>query len=106
MSDILGHWSVKSLRGTVVKWRVTWNYAYSPFNTTRRNQNMYLRRSQKFQADVSAGEEENMEKEEPDFRGRDFEKQFACIFRDTQKVERGTFGKVKKQFLIEIFTCF
>ena len=68
---------------------------------------MYLRRSQKFQADVSAGEEENMEKEEPDFRGRDFEKQFACIFRDTQKVERGTFGKVKKNsFWIEIFSCF
>ncbi len=51
-------------------------------------------RSQKFHADVEAGEEETMEKEEPDFRGRDFEKQFACIFREDIKVDRGTFGKV------------
>ena len=51
-------------------------------------------RSQKFVADVSAGEEEHMEKEEPDFRGRDFEKQFACIFKETVQVDRGTFGKV------------
>jgi len=51
-------------------------------------------RSQKFSADVSAGEEDQMEKEEPDFRGRDFEKQFACIFREDIKVDRGTFGKV------------
>ena len=42
---------------------------------------IFVFRSQKFSADVSAGEEDQMEKEEPDFRGRDFEKQFACIFR-------------------------
>jgi len=51
-------------------------------------------KSQKFTPDVEAGEEEEMEKEEFDFRGRDFEKQFACIFKDDFKVDRGTFGKV------------
>jgi len=53
-------------------------------------------KSQKFEANVEAGEEERMEKEEPDFRGRDFEKQFSCIFkRDlTTNIDRGTFGKV------------
>ncbi len=42
-----------------------------------------------------------MEKEEPDFRGRDFEKQFACIFREDIKVDRGTFGKVKLYLIIK-----
>lgn len=53
-------------------------------------------RSQKFEANVEAGEEVEMEKEEPDFRGRDFEKQFSCIFkRDIRtNIDRGTFGKV------------
>lgn len=31
-----------------------------------------------FEADVDAGEDSAMSKEEPDFRGRDFEKQYAC----------------------------
>eukprot|EP00092_Neocalanus_flemingeri_P026631 GFUD01028866.1.p1 GENE.GFUD01028866.1~~GFUD01028866.1.p1 ORF type:complete len:967 (+),score=196.03 GFUD01028866.1:59-2959(+) len=51
-------------------------------------------KSQKFGPDVEAGEEDEMEKEELDFRGRDFEKQFACIFKEDVKVDRGTFGKV------------
>jgi len=51
-------------------------------------------KSQKFCADIEAGEDDEMEKEELDFRGRDFEKQFACIFKDDLKVDRGTFGKV------------
>ncbi|XP_067005176.1 uncharacterized protein [Anabrus simplex] len=51
-------------------------------------------RSQMFEADVEAGEDKEMEKEEPDFRGRDFEKQYACRFKPNVNVERGTFGKV------------
>ena len=53
-------------------------------------------KSQKFEANVEAGEEEKMEKEEPDFRGRDFEKQFSCIFKKDLRtnIDRGTFGKV------------
>ena len=51
-------------------------------------------KSGKFGPDIEAGEDEKMEKEETDFRGRDFEKQFACIFQEGFKVERGTFGKV------------
>lgn len=35
-------------------------------------------KSQMFEADVDAGEDVAMSKEEPDFRGRDFEKQYAC----------------------------
>ena len=49
---------------------------------------IFVFRSQKFSADVSAGEEDQMEKEEPDFRGRDFEKQFACIFRKTTTISQ------------------
>ncbi|CAG0879835.1 unnamed protein product [Darwinula stevensoni] len=51
-------------------------------------------RSQMFEADEDAGEDPEMVKEEPDFRGRDFEKQYACRFKPNVKVERGTFGKV------------
>jgi len=51
-------------------------------------------KSGKFGPDIEAGEDEDMEKEETDFRGRDFEKQFACIFKEDFKVDRGTFGKV------------
>jgi len=53
-------------------------------------------KSQKFEANIEAGEEEKMEKEEPDFRGRDFEKQFSCIFKKDLRtnIDRGTFGKV------------
>ena len=46
-----------------------------------------------------------MEKEEPDFRGRDFEKQFACIFREDIKVDRGTFGKVKSYAYNKVNGC-
>lgn len=35
-------------------------------------------KSQMFEADIEAGEDVGMSKEEPDFRGRDFEKQYAC----------------------------
>ncbi len=35
-------------------------------------------KSQMFEADIDAGEDTAMSKEEPDFRGRDFEKQYAC----------------------------
>lgn len=35
-------------------------------------------KSQMFEADEDAGEDKDMTKEEPDFRGRDFEKQYAC----------------------------
>jgi len=51
-------------------------------------------RSGKFRADVEAGEDEEMLKEESDFRGRDFDKQFSCIFIEEKVVERGPFGKV------------
>ena len=53
-------------------------------------------KSQKFEANVEAGEEPEMEKEESKFVGKDFEKQFSCIFkRDVRTdIERGTFGKV------------
>ena len=37
-------------------------------------------KSQLFEADVEAGEDPEMVKEEYDFRGRDFEKQYACRF--------------------------
>lgn len=47
-----------------------------------------------FEADIEAGEDQEMVKEEPDFRGRDFEKQYACRFKPDSSVERGTFGKV------------
>lgn len=51
-------------------------------------------KSQMFEADVEAGEDAAMSKEEPDFRGRDFEKQYACRFKQNVNVESGTFGKV------------
>nr|CAD7203918.1 unnamed protein product [Timema douglasi] len=51
-------------------------------------------RSQMFVADEEAGEDKEMAKEEPDFRGRDFEKQYACKFKVDTNVDRGTFGKV------------
>ena len=35
-------------------------------------------KSQLFEADIDAGEDQEMVKEEYDFRGRDFEKQYAC----------------------------
>jgi len=51
-------------------------------------------KSQLFEADVEAGEDPEMLKEECDFRGRDFEKQYACRFKTGVVVGRGTFGKV------------
>ncbi|CAL8096897.1 unnamed protein product [Orchesella dallaii] len=50
-------------------------------------------KSHYFEPDVLAGEEE-LEKEEPDFRGRDFGLQFACKFKPNVNIERGPFGKV------------
>ena len=37
-------------------------------------------KSQLFEADIEAGEESEMVKQEHDFRGRDFEKQYACRY--------------------------
>lgn len=52
-------------------------------------------KSELFEADVEAGEDLALTKLEPDFRGREFEKQFACRFKQNKPlVERGTFGKV------------
>lgn len=52
-------------------------------------------KSELFEANVDAGEDVSLLKTEPDFRGREFEKQFACRFRQEKpSVERGTFGKV------------
>ncbi|CAB3371402.1 Hypothetical predicted protein [Cloeon dipterum] len=51
-------------------------------------------RSQMFEADVEAGELPEMCKEEPDFRGRDFEFQYACKFKSDAKIDIGTIGKV------------
>ena len=50
--------------------------------------------SGKFLPNTEAGEEEILEKVEMDFRGSDFSKQFACVFRDVARVDKGTFGKV------------
>ncbi|CAG2068942.1 unnamed protein product, partial [Timema podura] len=43
---------------------------------------------------VFSTQDKEMAKEEPDFRGRDFEKQYACKFKVDTNVDRGTFGKV------------
>ncbi|XP_070580544.1 uncharacterized protein [Ptychodera flava] len=49
--------------------------------------------SECFEADTNAGENRNLEQNEQDFRGREFEKQFACKFKKRpQKNE--IFGKV------------
>ena len=50
--------------------------------------------SGKFLPNTEAGEEEILEKVEMDFRGSDFSKQFACVFKDLARVDKGTFGKV------------
>ena len=50
--------------------------------------------SGKFIPNIDAGEEEVLEKIEEDFNGNDFNKQFACIFKQDAKVDKGTFGKV------------
>ena len=50
--------------------------------------------SQKFKPDTEAGEDDVMEKMEENFRGDDFNKQFALVFDEKLRVERGTFGKV------------
>ena len=50
--------------------------------------------SQKFLPDTEAGEDDVMEKVEENFRGDDFNKQFALLFHEKLRVERGTFGKV------------
>ncbi|XP_063230691.1 uncharacterized protein LOC134535489 [Bacillus rossius redtenbacheri] len=61
-------------------------------------------KSQMFEADVEAGEDEEMVKEETDFRGRDFEKQYACKFKQNVSVERGTFGKVSVDRVVNTST--
>ena len=50
--------------------------------------------SGKFLPNTEAGEERILEKVEMDFRGSDFSKQFACVFKDIAMVDKGTFGKV------------
>ena len=50
--------------------------------------------SGKFLPNTEAGEEEILEKIEMDFRGSDFSKQFACVFKEIVRVDKGTFGKV------------
>ncbi|GAB6025735.1 hypothetical protein CHUAL_011718 [Chamberlinius hualienensis] len=51
-------------------------------------------KSELFDADIAAGEDTSLHKEECDFRGREFDKQFACKFREASLSTRGTFGKV------------
>lgn len=51
-------------------------------------------KSELFEADVDAGEDPALAKEESDFRGREFEKQFACRFKQKPGINRGAFGKV------------
>ncbi|UYV71833.1 hypothetical protein LAZ67_9000607 [Cordylochernes scorpioides] len=52
-------------------------------------------KSELFEADTDAGEDPLLIKFEYDFRGREFEKQFACRFRkEKPNVQKGTFGKV------------
>ena len=50
--------------------------------------------SMKFLPNTEAGEEDVLEKLEEGFRGSDFSKQFACVFKEGTKVDKGTFGKV------------
>ncbi|KAG1652899.1 Ankyrin-2 [Nymphon striatum] len=50
-------------------------------------------KSELFEANVEAGEDPLLIKEEPDFRGREFEKQFACKFKQLP-ISKGAFGKV------------
>ncbi|CAH1794394.1 unnamed protein product [Owenia fusiformis] len=49
--------------------------------------------SNDFEADVLHGEDITLSKVELDFRGREFEKQFACRFKGAS-VDKGVFGKV------------
>ena len=49
--------------------------------------------SQKFVPDTEAGEDEVLEKIEENFMGADFNKQFALLFHEKLRVEKGTFGK-------------
>lgn len=49
--------------------------------------------SKKFEPNTDAGEE-SLEKVVENFRGQDFNKQFACIFKKDSNVDKGTFGKV------------
>ncbi|XP_078690664.1 uncharacterized protein LOC144921491 [Branchiostoma floridae x Branchiostoma belcheri] len=49
--------------------------------------------SEVFEADTDAGEDDSLAQTEADFRGQEFDKSFACRFKD-RPIERGVFGKV------------
>lgn len=49
-----------------------------------------------FEADIDAGEESEMCKEEPDFIGRDFEKQYACKWVSNKILYRAFVISLKK----------
>ncbi|RWS14892.1 uncharacterized protein B4U79_09002 [Dinothrombium tinctorium] len=52
-------------------------------------------KSELFEANTEAGEDETLTKTEQDFRGREFEKQFVCRYKEGKTIaERGTIGKV------------
>ncbi|CAH1276505.1 LRSAM1 [Branchiostoma lanceolatum] len=49
--------------------------------------------SEVFEADSDAGEDDSLAQTEADFRGQEFDKSFACRFKD-RPIDRGVFGKV------------
>ncbi|RWS25106.1 uncharacterized protein B4U80_07940 [Leptotrombidium deliense] len=52
-------------------------------------------KSELFEANVEAGEDDDLTKIEDDFRGREFEKQFVCRYKEGKEiVNKGTIGKV------------
>ena len=52
-----------------------------------------LGKSDYFEADTAAGEDESLEQEEENYKGGEFEKQFACKFKG-QPSNKDIFGKV------------
>ncbi|XP_074647770.1 uncharacterized protein LOC141903533 isoform X2 [Tubulanus polymorphus] len=57
-------------------------------------------KSEVFEADVENGEEQELRKVEFGFRGREFEKQFACVYKGNVK-EKGVFGKVIVERMVQ-----
>ncbi|XP_064639279.1 uncharacterized protein LOC135494894 [Lineus longissimus] len=57
-------------------------------------------RSDNFEADTENGENPELHKIEFDFRGREFEKQFACVYKHKPK-DKGVFGKVFVERLVQ-----
>ena len=53
-----------------------------------------LAKSEYFDADTAAGEDPSLEKIEANYRGGEFDVQFACKFKDRQPTNRDIFGKV------------